>query len=179
VARYTRYLKAAARLTHPYGVLPASIYREEEASTVPPGLRESFRAQVRNGIPLGKGHYLRRFPVWTNYRGHFGVILPQAQALAAAARLLDDPEAAALAGRQAEWIVGLNPFAQSTMYGVGHDFPPLYAPFFGNHDGSLPVGFQTRGDRDVPYWPVQATWTYKEVWVHPVARWLWLMSDLM
>jgi hypothetical protein len=37
---------------------------------------------------------------------------------------------------------------------------------------------QTRGDNDVPYWPVQSTWTYKEVWVHPVARWIWLMRDL-
>jgi hypothetical protein len=44
--------------------------------------------------------------------------------------------------------------------------------------GSLPVGIQTRGDNDVPYWPVQNTWTYKEVWVHPVARWIWLMADL-
>jgi hypothetical protein len=64
------------------------------------------------------------------------------------------------------------------MYGEGHDAPPLYAPFPGNVVGALPVGLQTHGDNDVPYWPVQSTWTYKEVWVHPVARWLWLMSDL-
>jgi hypothetical protein len=64
------------------------------------------------------------------------------------------------------------------MYGEGYDFPPLYAPFPGNIVGALPVGLQTRGDEDVPYWPVQSTWTYKEVWVHPVARWIWLMRDL-
>jgi len=64
------------------------------------------------------------------------------------------------------------------MYGEGYDFPPLYAPFPGNVVGALPVGLQTRGERDVPYWPVQSTWTYKEVWVHPVARWIWLMRDL-
>jgi hypothetical protein len=64
------------------------------------------------------------------------------------------------------------------MYGEGYDFPPLYAPFPGNIVGALPVGLQTRGDRDVPYWPVQSTWTYKEVWVHPVSRWIWLMRDL-
>ena len=40
------------------------------------------------------------------------------------------------------------------------------------------MGLQTRGDHDMPYWPVQSTWTYKEVWVHPVARWIWLMRDL-
>jgi hypothetical protein len=64
------------------------------------------------------------------------------------------------------------------MYGEGYDFPPLYAPFPGNIVGALAVGLQTRGDNDVPYWPVQSTWTYKEVWVHPAARWIWLMRDL-
>jgi hypothetical protein len=64
------------------------------------------------------------------------------------------------------------------MYGEGFDFPPLYAPFPGNVVGALPVGLQTRGDHDIPYWPVQSTWTYKEAWVHPVARWIWLMRDL-
>jgi hypothetical protein len=113
-----------------------------------------------------------------DYRGHFGTILPQAQALMNAAHLRGDLESAALAQHQAEWISGRNPFSQSTMYGEGCDFSPLYAPFPGNIVGALPVGIQTRGDHDVPYWPVQSTWTYKEVWVHPVARWIWLMRDL-
>jgi hypothetical protein len=177
-ALYAEYLKAAAKYTEPYGVMPASIYRADEYESVPPERQEAFREQVSNGVPLGRGHYLRRFPVWMNYRGHFGTILPQAQALLAVAHLRRDPEAVTLAQHQAEWIIGRNPFAQSAMYGEGHDFPPLYAPLFGDVVGALPVGFQTRGDRDVPYWPVQSTWTYKEVWVHPVASWLWLMRDL-
>src|SRR5262245_40861307 len=127
---------------------------------------------------MGKGRYLRLFPVWLDYRGNFGTVLPQAQALAAAAHLRSNLESANLAQHQAEWIVGRNPFSQSTMYGEGYDFPPLYAPFPGNVVGALPVGIQTRAENDVPYWPVQATWTYKEVWVHPVGRWLWLMRDL-
>ncbi len=178
VALYSQYLQAAAKYTEPYGVTPASIYETDEYKTVPESRRESFRKQVLNGISLGQGHYLRLFPVWMDYRGHFGTILPQAQALINAAHLRGDPELAALAQRQAEWIVGRNPFSQSTMYGEGYDFPPLYAPFPGNIVGALPVGLQTRGDHDVPYWPVQSTWTYKEVWVHPVARWIWLMRDL-
>jgi hypothetical protein len=64
------------------------------------------------------------------------------------------------------------------MYGEGYDFTPQYTPSSGDMVGSLPVGIQTRGDADVPYWPVQSTWTYKEVWVHPVARWIWLMKNL-
>jgi hypothetical protein len=178
VALYSQYLKDAAKYTQPYGVMPASIYQADEYRSVPESRRESFRNQVLNGIPLGQGHYLRLFPVWMDYRGHFGTILPQAQALASAAQLRGDLEAVTLAQHQAEWIIGRNPFSQSTMYGEGCDFPPLYAPFPGNVVGALPVGIQTRGERDVPYWPVQSTWTYKEVWVHPVGRWIWLMRDL-
>ena len=145
---------------------------------VPESRRESFRKQVLEGIPLGAGHYLRMFPVWMDYRGHFGTILPQAQALASAAHVRGDPDAARLAQHQLEWVIGRNPFAQSTMWGEGCDFPPLYTPSSGDLVGALPVGIQTRGDKDVPYWPVQSTWTYKEVWVHPVARWIWLSRDL-
>jgi hypothetical protein len=178
VALYSEYLKTVAKYTEPYGVMPASIYQADESQSVPESRRESFRNQVLNGIPLGQGHYLRLFPVWMDYRGHFGTILPQAQALINAAHLRGDLELATMAEHQAEWIIGRNPFSQSTMYGEGYDFTPLYAPFPGNVVGALPVGLQTRGDHDVPYWPVQSTWTYKEVWVHPVARWIWLMRDL-
>jgi hypothetical protein len=178
VALYSEYLKTAATYNAPYDVLPASIYRDDEYLTVPESRRESFRQQVLNGVSLGQGHYLRRFPVWMDYRGHFGTNLPQAQALLAAAHLRRDPDAAGLAQNQAEWIVGRNPFGQSAMYGEGYDFAPLYAPFPGNIAGALPVGIQTRGANDIPYWPAQATWTYKEVWVHPAAEWVWLMRDL-
>jgi hypothetical protein len=175
---YAEYLKATARYTEPYGVIPASIYRDDEYLTVPKNRRESFRKQVLEGIPLGEGHYLRLFPVWMDYRGHFGTILPQAQALASIAHLRGDLEAAELSQHQLEWIIGRNPFSQSTMYGEGYDFPPLYGPLPGDLTGALPVGIQTRGENDVPYWPVQNTWTYKEIWTHPVACWIWLMCDL-
>ena len=48
----------------------------------------------------------------------------------------------------------------------------------GDFVGSLPVGMQSRGITDLPYWPSQNMYVYKEVWVHPVSRWLWLMADL-
>jgi hypothetical protein len=31
---------------------------------------------------------------------------------------------------------------------------------------------------DVPYWPVQSTWTYKEIWGHPATNWIWLLSAI-
>ena len=178
IALYSEYLKKIAKYTEPYGVLPASLYTDDEYLQVPGTRQESFRQQVLSGIPLGKGHYLRLFPVWMDYRGHFGTVLPKAQALNQAARLRNDPESAKLAQHQLEWVVGRNPFSQSTMYGEGYDFTPLYTPSSGDIVGALPVGIQTRGDKDVPYWPVQSTWTYKEVWTHPVTQWIWLMHDL-
>ena len=177
VALHSEFLKTIASYTQPYGVLPSSIYRDNDYLQVPESRKEYFRRQVLNGIPLGKGNYLRIFPVWMDYRGHFGTILPQAQALNYAARLRGDPESMKLAIRQMEWVMGCNPFSQSTMYGEGYDFPPIYTPSSGDIVGGLPVGIQTRGDSDIPYWPVQNTWTYKEIWIHPVNQWLGLMRE--
>lgn len=178
VTLYSEYLKKVAAYTAPFTVLPGGVYVDTEYRHVPESRMESFRQQVLTGMPLGKGHYLRLFPVWMDYRGHFGVILPQAQALAAAGALRNDPAATDLAERQLEWIIGRNPFAESTMYGEGHDFVPLYTPSSGDMVGGLPVGIQTRGAADVPYWPVQAMWTYKEIWGHPATNWIWLLSAI-
>jgi hypothetical protein len=145
---------------------------------VPESRKPFFRQQVLNGVALGKGHYLRLFPVWMDYRGNFGTILPQAQALAASGSLRNDLPSAQLAEHQLEWIVGRNPFSESTMYGEGYDFTPLYTPSSGDMVGALPVGIQSRGDDDAPYWPVQNMWTYKEIWVHPVTNWVWLLKDI-
>jgi hypothetical protein len=175
---YSEYLKTIAAYTGPYGVLPGSVYSDTEYLHVPESRMESYRKQVLGGIPLGKGHYLRLFPVWMDYRGHFGTILPQAQALAAAGLLRNDQSSADLAEHQLEWILGKNPFAESTMYGEGYDFVPLYTPSSGDMVGGLPVGIETRGEKDVPYWPVQSTWTYKEIWGHPPTNWLWLLSAI-
>jgi hypothetical protein len=177
------YLKAAARFTEPYGVLPASVYRESEAMQIPETgdgeiTRQIFREQVRHAVPLGGDYFLRMFPIWTVRRGHFGVLLSQAKALAAAAHLRGDTEAADLAGKQVEWVLGRNPFSESAMYGEGYDFPPQYSERSGDIVGSLPVGIETRANNDEPYWPVQNCFNYKEVWVHPVARWFWLMQDV-
>ena len=177
-AMYADYLKEISKYTAPYNVLPASIYSDTEYVNVPESRKESFKKQVLNGIPLGEGHFLRLFPVWMDYRGHFGTILPQAQALINVGQLRDDLSAALLCEHQLEWIIGKNPFCESTMYGEGYDYAPLYTPSSGDMVGALPVGIETRDENDVPYWPVQSTWTYKEIWVHPVARWVWLLKDL-
>jgi hypothetical protein len=141
--------------------------------------REAYRAQVLAGMPMGNDWYLRAFPVWFARRGNFGILLSQAKALSAAARLRGDRDALDLAQRQAQWIVGRNPFVQSTMYGEGYDWAQQYSVSSGDFVGAMPVGMQSRGTTDLPYWPSANMYVSKEVWVHPVARWLWLMGDLL
>jgi hypothetical protein len=178
VTLYSEYLKTMAKYTAPYNMMPASVYVDTEYRHVPESRQESFRKQVLKGIPLGKDHYLRLFAVWMDYRGNFGTILPQAQALASAASLRGDLASAQLSEHQLEWVIGRNPFSESTMYGEGYDFTPLYTPSSGDMVGGLPVGIQTKDENDVPYWPVQGMWTYKEIWGHPVNNWIWLLKDI-
>jgi len=184
VALYSEYQKAAARSTEPYGVLPAYVYKDSEYLQMPEqggmygATREAFQQQVLQGMPMGGGYYLKAFPVWFARRGNYGVLLSQAKALATAAQLRRDWAAADLAQKQLQWVVGRNPFVQSTMYGEGYDFTQQYSVSSGDIVGSLPVGIETRGSSDAPYWPSQNCYVYKEVWVHSTGRWLWLMQDL-
>jgi hypothetical protein len=181
------YQEAAARIDAPYDMLPAGIYRESEVRLLAESKdwtplraadRDSYLAQVRRGLTLGGEYYLRRFPVWFDFRGNSSVLLSQAKALSVAGQLRGDLAAEDLAQQQAEWIVGRNPFSASIMYGEGYDWTPLYSVRSGEMVGAIPVGIETKEYNDAPYWPTQICWTYKEVWTQPVGEWIWLMRDL-
>lgn len=185
IMRYAEYQKRSATINAPYGVLPAYVYRPVDSVMVPDSggrymeKRDQYAQMARAGTPMGDGWYLRAFPVWFQRRGNYGVLLSQAKALATASRLRGDPEGLDLAHQQAQWVVGRNPFTQSTMYGEGYDWAQQYSVSSADFVGSLPVGMQSRGVSDLPYWPSQNTYVYKEVWVHSSSRWLWLMEDLL
>lgn len=182
VTLYSEYFqKAMAAFTQPYGMLANSVFHDEEYKQAPSGrgaTPEAFREQVLAGIQVAAHHYVRLFPVWFEFRGNHGTVLTQAKAISAAAHLRGNFELAALAHQQLQWVVGRNPFVQSTMWGEGYDYAPQYSAMSGDLVGSLPVGIQTRGNTDLPYWPTENCHNWKEVWVHPVARWFWLMRDL-
>ena len=167
-ALHSDYQRAAAEFDRPWRVLPAGVYPVRDNP-----------AEVALGVKLSATHGLRRFPVTGEWRGHFGVLLSQAKALSAAARLRGDKALAELARDQLRWVVGRNPFAQSAMTGEGYDFQPLYTPMCGELVGAIPVGIQYRAGTDEPYWPPSNSWHFKEVWVHPASRWLWVLADLL
>jgi len=170
---YADYYKAICAFTAPYYMIPAGIYDVTKARG------EVEEAQIRNGIPLNERYYIRRFPVWTTFRGNSGTTLTQAKALAVVANTLQDKELLDIAYHTFDWHLGANPFAQSLMYGEGYRFTALFSRASGNLVGGLPVGVQTHFNNDVPYWPTEVGYTWKEVWVHPSTRWLMLATDFI
>ena len=185
---YSDYLHDISKLMEPYGILPAAvyevdntdysrIYHEGSRDRGAPSLEE-YNAQVRNGIQLSETHYLRLFPVAYQFRGFHAILQGKAKAAFILSRLLNDKELKDIATRQMEYIVGYNPFAMSTIYGDGYDFPPLYGAYAGDVVGAVPVGIQTFENDDEPYMPMQNNCTYKEIWTHTTARMMWLISEL-
>jgi len=185
---YSDYLHDISKLKEPWGILPAaiyevdntdysSIYHEGSRDRGAPSLEE-YNEQVRNGIKLSETHYLRRNPVAYQFRGFHAIIQGKAKNAFILARMFDDKELKDIAIRQMEYIVGFNPFAQSTIYGDGYDYPQLYGAFSGDAVGAVPVGIQTFENDDEPYFPMQNNCTYKEIWVHTTARMIWLVAEL-
>ena len=193
IVLYAEYIKGSADLSNPFQMIPQSIYHMDEVHTPSVyGLQQStlakyekyeekvpqYKEQVKNGLPLGDGNYLRTFPVWYTHRGSAGIQLAQAKGLAVASHLRNDMAGINLAEKQLQWLVGRNPFTQSTMYGEGYDFAPFYFVSSGPIVGSLACGIQTDGNKDIPNWPASNCYNYKEIWTHTASRWLWLMEDL-
>ena len=170
---YADYYKTICAYTAPYYMIPAGIYDLTKT-------RNDVEAeQIRNGVKLNERYYVRRFPVWTTFRGNSGTTLTQAKALAVVANFLKDKELLDIVYHTFDWHLGVNPFAQSLMYGEGYRFTALFSRASGNMVGGLPVGVQSHFNRDIPYWPTEVGYTWKEVWVHPSTRWLMLASDFM
>ena len=193
VKRTAEYYKAIAKYTQPYGLLPEGVYFADEAEKHPKETFDSviwadelclpgFRPQAENGIVCldrTKGVYLRAFPVWFSFRGNCAVQLSEAIAAASAARVTEDEELMQLCAQQLHWLSGGNPFGQSLIYGEGHEWSDEYTVQPGVTVGQIPVGVQTYQDHDSPWWPQVATATYKEVWISPANKLMWLLSYVL
>ncbi len=184
---YADYLHEISTVMGPYGIFPAAIYElnnadfagiyHEGAQVGMPSMEE-YDAEVKNGIQLGGGFYLRRFPVAYQFRGFHAVLMGKAKAAFILADVLKDKALKNIATRQLEYIVGYNPFAISTIYGDGYDYPPLYGAYAGDVVGAVPVGIETFENDDEPYMPMQVNATYKEIWTFSSASVMWLVARL-
>ena len=168
---YAEYYKNISAYNAPYYMIPAGVYDLTQARN------DEQKEQIQKGIKLNDRYFIKRFPVWGEFRGNSGTILTQAKGLADIANYLDDKDLLNIVYHQLEWHLGKNPFAQSLMYGEGYRYAGQYSVMSGDLIGGLPVGVQTHFNRDEPYWPAENCHNWKEIWVLPSAIWLLLMCN--
>ena len=117
--------------------------------------------------------------MWFSYRGNSAVHLSMGKAASILGLYFNDRELIEIAKEQLHWTLGKNPFGQSLIYGEGYNYGQQYAALLGETVGEMPVGIQTRGNEDLPYWPQANIATYREVWTTPPGRWFWITADLL
>ncbi|MCL2521800.1 MAG: glycoside hydrolase family 9 protein [Erysipelotrichales bacterium] len=189
IKAYGDYIKKTISYMSPYGMMPAQLYNPEKIKInrfiVPTSFMNEEQStvdaanQIKAGIKLAENLYLRKMAVAPYRRGFHATILSKAKAVSLIAKTLKDQELKQIAIDQLEWILGKNPFASSTMTGEGHNIHPLYVAFSPQIEGALPVGIETLGDLDAPYWPVINNAVYKEIWGHTTGKYLWVLADLV
>ena len=185
---YRSYVLETIKYGKPYHFLPGHIYHVNKINinhfTLPPKMStESATSmlleQIKGGIDLGDGWYLRMFPISITRRGFHATLLSKTKAVSVLAKTLSDTDLRGIALAQIEWVLGKNPFASSTMYGEGNNYHNLYVAFSRQIVGALPVGIKTKDNHDLPYWPVINNAVYKEIWGHTTAKFLWVLSDVL
>jgi hypothetical protein len=184
------YLKGLMEYTAPYGMLPAGIYNAAEINDHDAFVRvhpqvdyereiQNYTKQLEGAAALGNGCYVKCFPVWFSYRGNSAIHLSMGKAASILGAYFKDEALLQIAREQLYWTLGKNPFGQSLIYGEGSNFGQQYTALLGETVGEMPVGVQTRGNEDLPYWPQANIATYREVWTTPPGRWLWIAADLL
>lgn len=188
IRKYAEYQKAIVGNTAPYGMIPAGIHRMDEPDDkeIFPYLHilvdykqeyPHYKEQLAQGHKIDDMHVLKNFPVWFSFRGNSAILLASGIAAAQAGHFLEDEAAVQIGREQLYWMWGKNPFGQSLQYGVGSNYCCQYGVYVGECVGEVPVGIETYGDEDIPYWPQNNNATFREVWIGVACRMLWLMSE--
>jgi hypothetical protein len=130
------------------------------------------------------GEYWYRYFMEPGARWWVGINANLASAgvgLAKASKLLQEPRLAALAQRQLDWVLGVNPFDASTMTGVGRNQPRQFVtgefkPVTPLIDGAVMNGIGGTTDDRPDLKP--GSWQTCEYWTPMVCYTMWLMSEL-
>lgn len=186
---YGSYLLFLKKFTYPYPMIASGVYFETENLDkesfnkqhllIDNTAYQDYEEQLKQGVQISKGLYVKRFPVWFSFRGNNAVLLSMGNSAAIMGRVLKNNDLLNLANGQLRWIIGNNPFDQSLMFGEGHNYQQEYSTSSGDMIGELPVGIETKGNKDVPYWPQFNNATYKEVWIVSATKWLSTVSELL
>ena len=132
------------------------------------------------------GNYWYRYFMQPELRWYVGINANIASAgigLLKAGRILNDPKLKAIAQKQLDWILGVNPFNSSTMIQVGYNNP---VRFINGGEFRPPVPLLTgavmnglTGDHnDQPDLIIKNNWQQSEYWTPMVAFTSWLMAEI-
>ncbi|MEA1996913.1 MAG: glycoside hydrolase family 9 protein, partial [Gemmatimonadota bacterium] len=165
---YCREYLARMSELNPFGIVPYGLYSKD-----PGGSRKV-------------GNYWYRWFMEIDRQWWVGINANLASAgigLLRASRLLQDKGLAAVAQRQLDWILGVNPFNTSTIIGVGYNNPKHYDASFRLKPappvipGAVPSGIAGT-EKDQPDLK-NGSWQTCEYWTPMVCYAMWLMSELL
>ncbi len=162
-----RYLSLISQ-KNSFGIIPFGLYTGED----PGGNRKI-------------GNYYYRYFMQPELSWWVGINANIASAgigLVKAARILNDKKLYAIAQKQLDWIIGVNPYNSSTIISVGYNQPnPMrgggeFNPFTPTLPGAVMNGLGGNSSDQ----PIIGTgnWQIAEYWTPMVAFTLWLMAEL-
>lgn len=165
--KHVEYLQALSALSA-FGTIPYGLYLGKD----PGGNRRLGRYWYRWFMKTADTDW------WVGINAH---LASHGVGLCRAARVLDKTSLFALAQRQLDWILGVNPFNASTITGVGRNQPRLYRP--GTfHPPTPPIkggvmnGIGGTIDDQPDLSP--GSWQTCEYWTPMVSYAMWLMAEL-
>lgn len=169
--------EAIAAYSHRY----LSVIAQKNAfGIVPYGLFTKSGAEANRQVgKYGYRYFMQPDPTW--WVGINSNISSAGIGLVRAGRILNDRKLEALAQRQLDWILGVNPFNSSTMAGVGYNHPEHFGgssfnPLTPVIPGAVMNGL---GGDDADQAIIgKGDWQISEYWTPMVAHTLWLMSEL-
>lgn len=92
----------------------------------PANAEEMYKQQFANGVKVAPHFSVRRFPIWFSiFNGNTAIHTSTGMGAAIAGRMLGGPVLSDIARGQVYWTVGKNRFAQSLIYGEGHNHPMM------------------------------------------------------
>lgn len=186
---YADYLQFIGLDTNSYGMVASGVYHRDEPLDkedfekqhllTGSEIYSDYQKQLDGGMKIDEKWVLKCFPVWFSFRGNTAILLSTAKAASTLSSCVNRDKLEYIADKQLQWVVGMNPFGQSLMYGVGNNYAQQYTVQSGEMIGEIPVGVQTFENEDEPYWSQFNNATYKEVWTGLAGKWISVISDLL
>jgi hypothetical protein len=167
IADYSGNYSSLMSQKNSFGIVPYGLYSKQD----PGGNRKA-------------GNYWYRYFMQPELSWWVGINANIASAgvgLMKAASILNDQKLGAIAQKQLDWIIGVNPFNSSTLVTVGYNHPKHFpGSSFRPQTPVLPGAVLNGLGGDKADQPVIGTgnWQISEYWTPMVAYTLWLMAEI-